>query len=140
MTRRPDWISPRQHFTAATKRAIDERSGGVCEAHLIPARYGLPKVCEREAVDYDHVLPDGFDGPPTVENGAKLCVPCHKIKSAIDKADIAKADRRGMRTGQQARRHRNGSSFRKPEGYVSPLSKDHRNYRKPTIQSRGFGK
>jgi hypothetical protein len=117
VSRRPDHLGKRKEFSAKTKRQISERSGGVCEAHLAPAHYGLPKACQNKAVEKDHVLPEGLGGPSTLDNGADLCKPCHKIKSVIDAAMMLKADKQGMRVGQQARRKRNGSTFYTPPNY-----------------------
>ena len=117
MSRRPDWLPPRKEFSEKIKRQIAERSGGVCEAHRVPAHYGLPKSCERIAVEKDHIMPEGLGGESTLKNGAALCRPCHELKSVIDTAMMLKADKMGGRVGQQARRKRNGSTFWKPPGH-----------------------
>ena len=102
----------RRNFTPATKRAIRERSGGVCEVHRIPEamrtlRYKLlPMTCKRPAEEVDHVQCDWAEGDPTPENGADLCKPCHAIKTRIDKKESAKSARLRGEKGQYARRQR----------------------------------
>ena len=46
------------------------------------------------AYQCDHVNPDGLTGEPTFENARILCIPCHKDKTKVDVANIAKAKRR----------------------------------------------
>lgn len=42
----------------------------------------------------DHHNPDGLTGKPTFNNARILCEPCHKIKTAADVGNIARAKRR----------------------------------------------
>ena len=42
----------------------------------------------------DHIDPDALTGQPTLENAQLACIPCHKEKTALDVAAIAKAKRR----------------------------------------------
>jgi 5-methylcytosine-specific restriction protein A len=67
----------RKEFSVATKRKIVERSKGVCERHL----WKPGEVCTKPAKEFDHLQPDGLSGKPTLENGAHLCVPCHRAKT-----------------------------------------------------------
>lgn len=135
--RAPLPVETRVEFRAAVKRAVRERSGGVCESHLIPRHmYGLPEQCANAGADFDHITPCAAGGDNTEGNCAFLCKPCHKFKTLVDNAMAKKANRRQGKTGQQARRKRNGSQiqsggFRKPpKGYVSPLNRNHPSYRK----------
>ncbi len=44
--------------------------------------------------DYDHRVPDGLGGEPTLENCQVICWPCHRHKThAEDRPIMAKADR-----------------------------------------------
>jgi hypothetical protein len=123
MSRRPDHLGKRSEFSEKVKRQIAERSQGVCEAHRVPSSYGLPKTCDRAAAEKDHIKPEGLGGESTLDNGADLCKPCHKIKSVIDTAMMLKADKKGGRVGQYSRRQK-----AKANGTYRP------------IQSRGFSK
>ena len=44
--------------------------------------------------EIDHIDPDGLTGEPVIENARLLCSPCHREKTALDVANIAKAKRR----------------------------------------------
>lgn len=80
----------RREFPKAVRAAAFLRSKGHCEecgTKLLPGRFA-----------YDHVLPDGLGGEPTLENCAVLCsggrATCHGIKTAErDVPATAKADR-----------------------------------------------
>jgi 5-methylcytosine-specific restriction enzyme A len=78
----------RQEFKRSVKVEAVKRTtrNGVtyCEGCGLPARRW----------HYDHIIPDGLGGKPTVENCKLLCLPCHATKTAQDVADIAKAKRR----------------------------------------------
>ena len=77
---------------------------------------------------FDHIQPLDSLGSNDVENLQALCKPCHKIKTAQDVKAIAKGRRLRGETGTSKQ-----SFKRPPKGYVSPLSKNHRNYRKQPI-------
>jgi len=117
----------REEFDAQSKRDMDERSQGICECDFMPpAIRGLfPIECLNTAKDYDHVYPEGLreesdrDRKLTAKDGAKLCTPCHKIKTASDKAAMAKR-----------RKHTPDRNRRKPKTET----------RSRKIQSRGFCK
>ncbi len=49
----------RRNFTPKTKALIRERSGGVCEVHLVPrCMYpALPEACKRQGAEVDHITP-----------------------------------------------------------------------------------
>lgn len=74
---------PKAVKVAAVKRAT--RGGNVfCEEC----------GCLAKRFEIDHVIADGLTGKPVLENAKVLCSPCHKEKTALDKAHIAKAKRR----------------------------------------------
>lgn len=80
---------PRREFPKAVRVAAFERSGGQCEnpecrRWLMPGDY-----------QFDHEIPDGLTGQPTLENAVVLCSPCHLTKTAThDVPAIARAKRR----------------------------------------------
>lgn len=87
----------RREFPQSVKRDAAFRAGGKCEC------CGL-KIIGRP--EYDHVLPDGLTGDPTLENCQVLCSKCHTIKTKQDKARMAKAD--SIRRGNEGRKRRKG--------------------------------
>ena len=85
----------RLEFTAKTKRQAYERSGGICECHLIPW-LNRPKGCGaslRATVYYEHVIPDGIAKNNDLENCAALCLTCWREKTdAYDRKVISKSN------------------------------------------------
>ena len=87
----------RREFLTDVRKAAWKRSGGCCEAK--GAAYGLPSGIRCGAsldhgVEYDHVLPDGLGGKPTLENCAAVCPKCHRWKTKqVDRPPMDKADR-----------------------------------------------
>jgi 5-methylcytosine-specific restriction endonuclease McrA len=83
----------RREFTKQVRRDAFARCNGQCE--------GTPYGSERCPVKltigkyhYDHVIPDGLGGDPTLENCAVLCTACHKDKTTTkDVPAIAKTKR-----------------------------------------------
>src|SRR5438874_303166 len=76
----------RKEFSKLVQRSAFLRADGKCEgcgAKLSVGRFA-----------YDHRIPDGLTGEPTLENCQVLCSPCHRAKTDIDVADIARAKRR----------------------------------------------
>jgi 5-methylcytosine-specific restriction endonuclease McrA len=113
MSRRPDHLGKRKDFSAHTKKLARERANYVCQ---YPG-------CDASAHEVDHIVPQGLGGKSSLCNAQLLCGTHHKQKSAQDVKVMAKADRMGRRSGQQARRQR-----AKANGTYKP------------IQSRGFSK
>ena len=101
MSRRPDHLGKRKEFSALVKRQARERADYTCQ---YPG-------CEQSAVEVDHILPQGLGGKSSLCNAQVLCGAHHKQKTAIDTKIMAKADRAGGRSGQYARRKRNGSKL-----------------------------
>lgn len=87
----------RQEFPQSVKRDAAFRAGGKCEC------CGM-KILGRP--EYDHVLPDGLTGDPTLENCQVLCSKCHGIKTKRDKARMSKAD--SVRRSNEGRKRRKG--------------------------------
>ena len=76
----------RREFPARVKIAAFERCGGRCEE--CTAKLGPGNV------EYDHAIPDGLTGSPTLDNCRVLCRSCHREKTAKDIGAISKAKRR----------------------------------------------
>jgi len=57
----------------------------------------FPKVCDRLAAEFDHILADTLGGKPTLDNCAHLSKPCHLIKTATDQKYRAKRNRHAVR-------------------------------------------
>jgi 5-methylcytosine-specific restriction protein A len=76
----------RREFPARVRVAAYQRAGGHCEDCRAPLQVGR--------FAYDHIIPDGLGGEPTLENCMVLCRPCHGAKTAgADVPKIAKAKR-----------------------------------------------
>lgn len=80
-------------------------------------------------VEYDHVVSLFGGGSDEAENITPLCPACHKVKTAEDAKRHKKIRHNRGETGQRARRQKRGKGSI-PQPAVSPLSKDHRHYRK----------
>jgi len=92
----------RREFSKQVQRDAFVRAQGKCEGENCGAKLTLGKY------HFDHVIPDGLGGEPTLDNCAVLCVACHKEKTAKrDVPAIAKAKRvRDLHLGIRARRGR----------------------------------
>lgn len=76
----------RREFPSKVKVAAALRAGGRCEK--CTARTGPGNI------EYDHRIPDGIGGEPTLENCEVLCRACHGAKTAgEDIPRIAKTKR-----------------------------------------------
>lgn len=64
----------RQEFPRAVKAKAFARAGGHCEGCTAKLMAG--------AFHYDHDLPDGLGGEPTLANCRVLCKACHGTKTA----------------------------------------------------------
>jgi 5-methylcytosine-specific restriction protein A len=68
----------RREFPKQVKRQAFDRAEGKCE--LCGVRLTFGKYA------YDHIIPDGLGGEPTLENCQVACNPCHSEKTG--KQDI----------------------------------------------------
>jgi 5-methylcytosine-specific restriction enzyme A len=76
----------RREFPAKIKVAAFKRAADRCEECSAPLMAGR--------FHYDHIIPDGLGGEPTLENCAVLCRACHDPKTRErDVPQIAKAKR-----------------------------------------------
>lgn len=99
MSRRPDWIKRGPRLTKKERAAMLERQGGVCAICAGPGPFDA---------DHTWAVTDGNKGKPD----RLICKPCHAPKSAGEKARAEKADAMAGRTGQYARRLRNGATLK----------------------------
>ena len=86
----------RNEFPSPVKRAAYERSGGICECHLIPHVFahfcGLPLGDGNTF--YEHINPDRISGRNDLDNCAVLTRNCWRFKTdQYDLPVIAKNDR-----------------------------------------------
>lgn len=86
----------RRNFPASVQREALERSGGICECHLIPHVFKQP--CGRPLgagnTFFEHVDPDFMSKDNSLRNAAALTKTCFKYKTAnFDLPRIAKAKR-----------------------------------------------
>ena len=86
----------RNNFSKDTKRAAYERSGGICECHLIPHVFKVACGLRLSPGNtfYEHINPDKISGRNDLDNAAVLTKTCWKIKTAtFDLPTIAKSNR-----------------------------------------------
>jgi len=82
----------RREFPAKVKESAYERANGQCEMPGCGHRLELGRF------HYDHRIPDGLGGEPTLDNCQVLCHPCHNTKTGRkDIPAIAKTKRIGRR-------------------------------------------
>lgn len=87
----------RREFSKQVRREALKRADGHCEG----AGCGCDLTVGKFA--FDHIIPDRMGGEPVLSNCQVLCTECHKVKTATDLGDLAKAQRRedahqGIRT------------------------------------------
>jgi 5-methylcytosine-specific restriction protein A len=82
----------RREFSKRVRRDAFARANGACEGEP----YG-ERCCVKLTIGkfhYDHDIPDGLGGEPTLQNCRVLCIACHKDKTTTkDVPTIAKAKR-----------------------------------------------
>src|SRR5688572_12161805 len=83
----------RREFPRVVKAAAAARCRGACE--------GCTARLTAGHFHYDHIIPDGIGGEPTLENCQVLCKACHAVKTGEqDQPRIAKMKRqRDKHTG-----------------------------------------
>jgi 5-methylcytosine-specific restriction endonuclease McrA len=106
----------RREFSNAVKAAAALRANGHCEQ------------CTRRLTagdfHYDHDIPDGLGGEPTLDNCRVLCRSCHSVKTAKhDVPRIAKAKRNfrtshGIRKASRFQTARTGPFKQKMSGEI----------------------
>ena len=101
MSRRPAHIEKRKPFPKAVRLAVLYRSQGMCEAD----------GCDAVGKDFDHKKAVAVGGQSTLENCRLLCRDCNAADGVVVAKAAAKSDRQGGRSGQYARRKKNGSKL-----------------------------
>lgn len=107
--------------------AAIENAGGALKLRyskmlaIARCRISGERLIER-GCEFDHREPVEFGGTNDVENLQALTPAAHRRKTDADIARIAKANRQGLRKGQQARRAKNGSRL-KSRGFDKTLRK-----------------
>jgi hypothetical protein len=82
----------RREFSKQVRRDAFARANGLCEGKPYGER--CPVKLTIGKFHYDHDIPDGLGGEPTLENCVVLCIACHKDKTTKrDVPTIAKAKR-----------------------------------------------
>lgn len=100
----------RREFSKQVRRDAFFRAGGKCEG--CPAKLSVGKF------HYDHDIPDGLGGEPTLDNCRVLCVACHGVKTRkLDVPAIAKTKRISDRA-KGIKRPRTIRSWRKFNGDI----------------------
>lgn len=121
----------RQEFPNPVKRAADERSGGICECHLLTHIPGFSaEGCGCPVGEgnryYEHVNCDGNGGEPTLDNCAVLTKTCWSRKTGVyDRPLVKKTKRlrdkgRGIMTGRAAKRRPMDGS--RKSGWKKPMN------------------
>lgn len=95
MKREPVELDDRKGMTDARKRRVFARTGERCK---------WPGCEETKGLEIDHIICLGLGGKDADHNLEPLCNPHHKIKTARDKALIAKAKRLVRKDDPEARK------------------------------------
>lgn len=103
----------RREFSMKVKGQAAIRANGHCENCGVRLPIG--------GFHFDHDVPDGLGGEPTLENCKVLCLPCHKDKTRLhDNPVMQKADRQRKSVGM-GMKTRKGRPF--PGSKASGLKK-----------------
>lgn len=99
---------PRREFPTHVKREAYERSGGICECHLVRQLPTYGEGCGLALgpgnTFYEHIDPDALGGLNDITNAAVLCKICWRLKTAThDLPAIAKNNRQRDRIGRGIR-------------------------------------
>lgn len=87
---------PRAEFGKTVRGLAADRAAGHCEKCAKKLRIG--------EFHYDHIVPDGLGGKPTLENCMVLCLSCHKVKTVTeDMPRMTKADNQRQAIAQNIR-------------------------------------
>jgi hypothetical protein len=112
----------RREFSKATRREAHQRSQGICECPRLAAA-GIPgftpEGCGQRLgpgnTYYEHIVCDGINGEPTLENCAVLVKTCWRRKTdTYDQPTVSKAKRQRDRDIGIGRS--NGRGFYRPKG------------------------
>jgi 5-methylcytosine-specific restriction protein A len=109
----------RREFSVSVQKKAARRANGVCEGGC-----GLGLV--NGQYNYDHDIPDGLGGEPTLENCRVLCLTCHRKKThEQDNPRMQKADRQSRKIALNIRppSRLQGPKFPKPAPQLSASRK-----------------
>lgn len=82
----------RREFSKQVRRDAFARAAGLCEGKPYGERCSVKLTIGK--FHYDHDIPDGLGGEPTLDNCVVLCIACHRDKTTKkDVPAIAKAKR-----------------------------------------------
>lgn len=98
----------RKEFTAKTKAAVRERSGGFCEA----------EGCDRPAAEIDHIVECWEGGDNSLENAKDLCRECHLAKTNHSKGLKAWGNRFKVVKGRPKSGKIKSQGFGKSRGFA----------------------
>lgn len=120
----------RVEFDKPTRRAAYQRSGGVCECHLL-AKHGIPgfsaEGCGQKLYEgnirYEHIVCDAIKKNNSLANCAVLTTTCWRRKTdTYDLPTIAKADRQFDRTIGIGRRDGPPMPGSRASGWKKPMN------------------
>jgi 5-methylcytosine-specific restriction endonuclease McrA len=101
---------PRREFPARIKAAAALRANGHCEE------------CSRWLMTgdfhFDHEIPDGLGGEPTLENCKVLCRSCHGAKTTTEDVPRISKAKRNYRTSHGIKKSRKITSWRRFSGEI----------------------
>jgi 5-methylcytosine-specific restriction protein A len=91
-------MRPRREFSSLTKRLALARSKGICECHRVPQLPTFGKGCGQKLgvgnTFFEHIICDGLDGEPSLDNCAAIVKTCFRQKTdTYDLPVIAKVKR-----------------------------------------------
>lgn len=108
----------RREFPKQVKRDAFLRANGRCENVSCGAFLSLGKY------HYDHDIPDGLGGEPTLENCVVLCIACHRDKTSTrDVPAIAKTKRIQDRQ-KGIKKPRTMTRWRRFDGSIREVSRE----------------
>jgi 5-methylcytosine-specific restriction protein A len=97
----------RSEFPAKVRQAAWARCKGRCEAEGCGLKLQVGKF------HFDHDMPDGLGGKPTLDNCKVLCIACHLEKTTTkDNPRMTKAD--NQMKAQWGLKPKRGRGFQKP--------------------------
>ena len=80
----------RSEFPQSVRKAAFRRC---CGKDGIPKCEGCGNILRGGGIFYEHMVPDGLGGEPTLDNCEVRCTSCKKAKDKVDNIIMAKADR-----------------------------------------------
>lgn len=118
-------MNRRKEFAASVQREALERSGGICECHLIP--HVFKNACGLALgtgnTFFEHIIPDNISKDNSVRNCAALCKTCWRFKTDHHDLPIIAKSKRNFDSDNGIRRpHRSLPGSRRDPFYFTPGS------------------